>query len=234
MSLNLVPQLFVDGAWTTYAGYSEDGWELSVGPDVESGLRPNSLSFTLANDDLSMDPTNVRSVLYGKIGRNTRARMLMAGNQLTQAEASSWQPDATSEHAASSGRGKSWVDLQAEGLLRRLGRWTDPIRSAMTRQAASLTGLLGYWTLEDQSGAAQLSNEVAAGQAGSYAGTCTLQGDDGAGGADGAVKVGSDGALRGSFLSAAGNGYQVSWVAKLPAVPTSTTYLPLFTWVDAQ
>jgi hypothetical protein len=233
MSTALTPQLYVDGAWVTYPGYAEDGWSMSMGPDVESGVRPSSISVTLNNDDLSMDPSNVRSSLYGKIGRNTRARLLINGLNLTLVEASSWQPDATVEHVPGV-RGKSWTDLQGEGLLRRLGRWTDPIRSAMARQIVSYPSLTGYWTLEDGSDSTQLSNEVAGGLPGSFSGTVTLSGDDGPGGADGAVKMGSDGSLRGTFKTPSGNGYQVSWTAKLANNPTSGTYLNMFTWVDAQ
>ena len=234
MSLALIHQLFVNGAWTTYPGLPEDGWEINIGPDVESGLRANTLSASLNNDDLSLDPSNVTSPLYGQIGRNTRTRMRLNGITLTWAEASSWQPDATTEHVPGAGRGKAWVDMQAEGLLRRLGRWTDDLRSAMTRQASSYSGITGYWTGEDDSGAAQLSNEVNGGQAGTYAGTVSLAGDPGAGGADGAIKMGLDGSIRGNCLTPSGNGYQISWVAKLPAIPGSGTYLPMFSWTDAQ
>jgi hypothetical protein len=83
-ALNLQMQLLVDGVWTTYPGYSELGWSSRIGPDVESGLQPNQLTFTLNNDDLSMDPTTAASPLYGKIGRNTPARILIDGTTLTR------------------------------------------------------------------------------------------------------------------------------------------------------
>lgn len=231
MSLNLTPQLFVDGAWVTYPGYASDGWEVSIGPDVESGIRPSSISITLNNDDLSMDPSNVKSSLYGKIGRNTKTRLQLNGITLTHAEASSWQPDATVEHVPGV-RGKSWTDLQAEGLLRRLGRWTDPIRSAMTRQALSIPNLVGYWSMEDDADSAQLSNEVPGGRVGIYSGDVTLQGDDGAGGADGAIKMVLGGGLRGDFTSPSGNGYQISWATKLAVIPPNSTFLTMFSWSD--
>lgn len=233
----LVAELWVDGAWVAYPLFSEAGWETQIGPDVETGTRPSRLALQLNNTDLSLDPSNVSSPLYGKIGRNTKSRVRINAVQLTQAEASSWQPDATVEHiptgTAGAPKGKAWVDFSAEGVLRRIGRWTDPIRSAMARTERTYPGLLGLWTLEDESGAATLSNDAAGGVAASYNGTVTLAGSEGAGGSAESIKMGSDGNLRGKFLTAGTvNGYQISWAMKLAAIPAGATFLPVIAWVD--
>lgn len=232
MALNLVIQLYVSGVWTTYAGYSEEGWSTRIGPDVESGLQPNKLEFTLNNDDLSMDPTNVSSPLWGLIGRNTPARMLIDGTTITQAEASSWQPERTLEHVPGTGRGKSSVAVVAEGLLRRLGRWEDPLGSPMTRQISGYTTLTGYWPLEDPTGSQRLAQLVNGAAPGTYAGTITLAGDDGPGGANKAIKLGVDGSISGRFLTPSGNGYQFVVAIKLPALPSSATYQTIFAFAD--
>lgn len=233
----LTGELFVDGAWVSYPLYAEAGWEAQIGPDVETGTRPSRIGLQFANPDLSMDPSNVSSPLYGKIGRNTKARLRINAIHVTQAEASSWQPDATEEHIATGSpgapRGKAWVDFAAEGVLRRIGRWTDPIRSAMARTERTYPGLLGLWTLEDEQGAATLSNDAPGGVAASYNGTVTLAGSEGAGGSAESIKMGSDGNLRGKFLTTGTvNGYQITWAMKLAAIPASATFLPVMAWVD--
>lgn len=232
MSLALTCQLFVDGTWQVYAAYADDGWEVQIGPDVETGTRPNRLAFTLANNNLAMDPSRVTSSLYGKIGRNTRARIQLGGVTLTQAEASSWQPDATVDHVAAGTRGKSWVALAGEGLLRRLGRWTDPVRSAIARQILSYPSVTGYWTLEDPSGAVQLSQEVPLANVGVLSGSVTLGGDPGPGGSDSTAEIGADGVLKGSFLTPAGDGYQITWAAKMVVTPGSASYNTIMAWTD--
>ena len=231
-ALNLVVQLFVAGVWTTYGGYSEEGWSTRIGPDVESGLQPNKIEFTLANDDLSMDPSNVSSALYGQIGRNTPVRMLIDGTTITQAEASSWQPERTVEHVPGTGRGRSSITLVAEGLLRRLGRWEDPLGSPMTRQISGYPTLTGYWPLEDPSGSQRLAQIVTGAAPGNYSGTVTLAGDNGPGGADHALDMGVDGSISGRFLTPTGNGYQVVWAFKPSALPSSATYQTIFAFAD--
>ena len=69
-------QLYYDGAWQDVAAYEQEGWKYSLGPSEITGSEPNTLEVTLANDDLSMDPSNVTSPLYKKIGPNTQTRLL--------------------------------------------------------------------------------------------------------------------------------------------------------------
>lgn len=228
----LTTELLVDGVWTAYPLYSAEGWSTQVGPDVEAGLQAGRLEVVLANDNLQMDPSNVSSPLYGKIGRNTPARMLIGGSVICAGEASSWKPERTVEHQPGAAKGRSHTALVAEGLLRRIGRWEDPLRSPMSRQIASYASLLGYWRLEDPSTAATLANETTGGRAGSFSGSVTLDGDPGAGGADGAVKLGADGVIGGQFLAFSASGWQICWAGKLPAVPASGTYIAMFQWSD--
>lgn len=231
-TLSLTAELFVDGAWTTYPGYSEDGWSTQIGPDVESGLVPNKIEVTLQNDDLSMDPTNVSSALYGKIGQNTPARIRIGGTTLTTCEASSWVPERTLEHQPGTGRGRSSIGLTAEGLLRRLGRWTDPLDSPMVRQTSSYTSLIGHMPLEDASGAQSLTQLVAGVRPGFYQRTVTLGGDQGAGGSAPCATIGADGQIGGFFATPSGNGYQIMIAAKLATQPASATSQPIFQWAD--
>lgn len=231
-SLPLVVQLFVNGAWTTYAGYSEEGWTSRVGPDADAGLQPNQIGFTFANDDLNMDPTNPASPLYGQIGRNTPCRIVIGGITITWAEIASWRPDRTPGHTPGV-RGRSWTAVTGEGLLRRLGRWTDPVDSALRRQIGLYATLLGYWPLEDPSGAARLAQVVSGGDPGLYSGSVTLAGDPGAGGSDAVLTIATGGQVGGIFRSPSGNGYQISFAMKLKQLPASATYGTIFAFTDS-
>lgn len=229
MPLDLTAQLWIDGAWTTKAGYSErGGWDFQIGPAREGELEPSKVGFTFENDDLQLDPSNVQSTLYGKIGRNTKMRLRIDGNTVTQAEIASWQPTATSEHSptgvnAGSVRGVAFTGVTAEGLLRRLQKWTDLVQSPMRRNISSWPGLLGWYPLEDPAGAARLEQAVSGLPSGRYAGTVTL-GETGPAGAISGMKIGSDALVAGGFRSVSDTEWEVSWAAQLNTVPSSGTY----------
>lgn len=230
----LLAQLFVDGVWTTYTATLSDGWRTQIGPDIETGNQPNTIGVTLANDDQSMDPSNVSSALYGKIGQNTPLRVTDNGTTLTRAEASVWQPDNTPEYSQSTGRGRAWVAVSAGGVLQRLGRWEDPISSAIRRQIGMYSSLTGYWPLEDDTGSQVLEQVVAGGQPGAYSGAVTLAGDPGAGGSDATLLVGNPAWIGGAFIASSASGYQICFSARLNALPSSATYGTFFLFVDTQ
>jgi hypothetical protein len=71
-------ELFYDGAWQAVDAYSDEGWRYRVGPSPNDPYAPSStaLELTLANDDLSVDPSRVDGPLYGRIGRNTPVRLV--------------------------------------------------------------------------------------------------------------------------------------------------------------
>lgn len=230
---DLTVQVFIAGVWTTVPAYSDDGWTTQMGPSVQSDTQASLLSVTLASDSYQMDPTNPAGPNFGKIGRNTQIRLKQAGLTIAAGEASLWSPDTTQNHVPGV-RGKSWVDVTAAGVLERLGRWTDPLQSPMTRQTLSYAGLLGFWPIEDPSSAANLTQAASvAAPNGSYGGTVTLAGSDGAGGSDNLATIGSDGVLQGSFVAAPGDGYQIVWAGKLAALPPSAAYDWILAWVDA-
>jgi hypothetical protein len=231
-SLPLSFQLFYDGVWNVLNGYAQEGWETQVGPDADSGLQPNKIDFTLASDNLVMDPTYAPGSLYGKIGRNTPARVQISATTLTWGEASSWKPERTPEHVPGV-RGRSWVGITAEGVLRRLGRWDDPIDSPLRRQISGYASLLGYWPLEDPTGSARLAQLVPTVEAGTYSGTVSLAGDPGAGGSDSVLTVSASSTVFGAFRSPSGNGYQISFAVRLNVLPGSGTYGTIFAYTDS-
>lgn len=227
-------ELYYDSAWNAVDAYADEGWKYSVGPSLTSGLEPNNFEVTLANPNLTMDPSYAPGALYRKIGRNTPARLTVAGTVVNSGEASSWQPMRSVEHTVSPAKGRSWTDFQAEGILRRIGRWEDPLRSPMARQISGFaSSMRGYWRMEDSADSQNLTNDTPGGTPGQFSGTVTLAGDAGAGGADGALVLGTDGAITGNFLQgAAYSGYQLSWATKLDALPGAGTYIAIMQWTD--
>lgn len=438
-------ELFVDGAWSEFEAYEAEGWKYVIGPSGISGIQPNSLEVTLANDDLDMDPSNVASPYYGRIGRNTPARLvdyipgattvtdsftrtvasgwgsatsgqtwttsggsasdfavssglgrmtlgsinvsrratlaavvsggdarmlwtipvdptgddiettlmvhyqdannyvqasiywdregrpielqfvrrvagvvtqlaithltmspvaagltcwmrvqwsgshlrmkawpaaatepelwtlsaidttwpsgqvgiranlqpLFAGGTpqlvtvdnfslaaftadvLCTGEASSWKPAASVEHVPGASRGRAQVDLTAEGILRRLGRWEESTRSPLARQIGSYASLLGYWRLEDPAQAQNLANDTVGGSPGTFTEGVKLSADDGAAGARAALTMELGSQISGRFqFDATSDGYQISWLMKLDELPTSGTYIAVFQWTD--
>lgn len=216
-------QLYVSGVFTSYKAMIENEITAQVGPDLESGTQPSELALRWDNADASatpgqMDPSNILSPLYGLIGRNTRARLQVGGTTLINAEASSWAPDRTALFSLTPARGMSWVDFTARGLLSRLGRWTEPLRSPMYSTLTTLTSLLGYWPLENISGSV-LPNPVPGGMAGVAYGSNSS--DDGPGGSDTVIQLGSDGTMAGNFITSTASGFQVSWAMQVPNAAAS-------------
>lgn len=154
---NVGVELFYGGTWVDIAAmddiYTKSRIVIKRGQTAEgSPLRPCSISCTLANDDDRYRTSNPLSPLYGVAGRNTPARVKVAGVIRGTAEASSWEADQTADFRASPRRGSAWVDMDAAGLLARIGQWTEPLRSPFYTYNANMAGLAGYWALEDPRG----------------------------------------------------------------------------------
>jgi hypothetical protein len=227
MANTVAAELLIDGAYTAKTAFIEESITVQVGPDPDSGTTPSRVNLTFDNSDLSIDPSNALSPLYGKIGRNTRFRLQVDGAQIVNAEANEWAPDTSIKHQVTPPMGRSWTDFTALGVLDRLkNQWKEPLRSPMYQQISSYPNMLGYWPLE---GTGTLLNNFTAGPDATGVGTITHGGDDGPAGGDVAVQLGSDGAMSGRFLRGSGNGYQVCWAMKLPNL-LAAGYLTVLSW----
>lgn len=153
---------------------------------------------------------------------------------LSTVEASSWKPSATVAHSPGAGRGRAEIDFTGEGILRRLGRWEEPARSPLNRQINSYDSLLGYWRLEDPPTAQRLSNDVPGAPAGYFSSSgIDLSGDDGAAGAVSAVVIEQGAYMGGAFqFDTSSDGYQLSWLMKLDAIPSSASPIAIMQWSD--
>lgn len=196
--------------------------------------RPSRFECEIDNDTLDYDPSRPTSLLYGVAGRNTKVRIKPNNSNYLYAEASTWTPERTIDHQPGMRQGRSSTFLVAEGLLRRLGTWTDPLRSPMYRTISSRSTSIGHWSLEDDRGALALSNSYQGG------GLATITSDVVLGevasplGAAQSVQVGSATQIAGRFADASTTaGWQVSWSFKLPAIPASGTTGTLLKWTTS-
>lgn len=231
MVTSLLAQLQVGGVYTSYPLFESEGVELSMGPDIDEQWRPNTCLLTWNNQSGDMDPADPRAALYGLVGRNTSVRLKLgpSAGVVFAGEASSFRPDSTL--LADGTRGRRWVTMEAAGQNRRVGRWDDPLSSAMYDYNLSITGLLGFWPMEnggtDTTSLSEISGAPGA-LAGTISGSVTFSAVDGPAGGDKALQLGTGGALSGKFSRVHTSGWQVLFHVKLDAVPGSATYLDMF------
>jgi hypothetical protein len=150
-------ELFYDGAWNdlVYADevLSESPITITRGNSDESQApRPSSISLTLNNKADKFRTSNPMSPLYGKAGVNTPLRVSVGGAVRGYGEASSWACDQTSDFRVSPPRGSAWADVQAGGLLQRIGQWSKSVKSPLRLATEGLTSSVGYWPMEDPAG----------------------------------------------------------------------------------
>jgi hypothetical protein len=217
-------EMFYNGGFQPVPLYSGAGTTIARSAVFPT---PTKITCEINNDDLAYDPSRPESPLYGVAGRNTRSRVLVNGTSRVHAEASEWVPDKTSEHQASAGQGRAWVALTAEGILRRIGKWSDPLRSPMFRTITGRTTSVGHWPLEDERGATQAS--ASAGDP-AYATGIQFGAEDAPAGAARAAEISEGSLIAGRFVTASSNGWQVAFSFKFATAPSSATYVPIMSW----
>jgi hypothetical protein len=231
MSQDLDLQILLDGVWTSVGTFSKKPVQISRGHGANAdwpGI--TRIDAELDNRDLSLDPSRPESPLYGLAGRNTLVRVRMGTTNRTWAEATSWRPTRTIDHIPGGVRGRAAVDLVAEGVLGRVTRWTEALRSPMYRTISARPTSLGHWSLEDGRDATSVSNSLAGAPAGKFSGDITLGSDESPLGASSALQIGTGGLVFGRFRSASSTaGWQVSFAYYLPGI-TTATYYEVISW----
>lgn len=161
-------ELLIGGTWTDITSYvmTRDGSghvSITRGQPNEGGrTEPSTCRFQLNNRDGRFSPRNPTSPYYGKIGRNTPLRVSVpSGNEKSYrfwGEVAAWPQrwDTTGTDV--------WVDLEAAGILRRLGQGASPIGSAMYLALTAPVGdgglVAAYWPCEDASGATSVASAL--------------------------------------------------------------------------
>lgn len=228
---NVRLDLFIGGAWTSVP-IMADQVSISRGMDpFGSWPKPSRIECTLDNDTYDYDPSSPTSLLYGVAGRNTRVRIAPDNTPRIWAEASEWTPERSIEHKPGQRKGWSTTSLAAEGLLRRLGKWTDPLRSPMYRTISGRSTSLGHWSFEEDSTALLVANSRPGGEPATLSGSYSLGDSETPLGAASSIKLTDSTTLAGKFANASTTaGWQVSFSFRLPALPGSATGQNLFRW----
>ncbi len=256
MSKNdVIVELFYDGVWNDITAEDEVFTEQPITiiqgqSDELGGLRPAQITMRLNNVTDKFRITNPMSPLYGKVGRNTPLRVTVDGQVRGIAEVNSWLCDETQDFRRSPRRGKAWCDITATGVLARVNKWRNIIRSPLYRYILN-NGVVPaeYWPMEMPSGSA-----TAPSANGGYAMSPVTQArytlGDGSvippGGApnfgDGNKIPGSDplpnfqggGTLQGVVRTGTYSGYALDWVMQFDAgVADGSTSVDVLNWSES-
>lgn len=146
-------ELYYDGAWRDITADDEvftgEPIRIQRGQgDQSPALRPALIGAQLDNATDKYRTSNPVSALYGKAGRNTPARVSVAGVVRGVVEASSWACDHTDDFRRTPKRGRAWTDVQGGGLLQRIGQWTEPLKSAFRAYNEGLEHVTAYFPAE--------------------------------------------------------------------------------------
>lgn len=164
--LSVVVELWNGTTWVDITSdvYSRGAGSITINqgfPNEGTTPEPSSCSFQLRNIKFLADgtvdwagrysPRNPNSIYYGLIGRNTPIRVSVTGyGVLFVGEVSEWP-----SRWDVSGR-DVWVDITAQGILRRLGQGQKPALSPYTSSARRILNLgtpdNSYWPMEDAGG----------------------------------------------------------------------------------
>lgn len=166
-----VVEIFVRGIWTSITDrvrWSE-GIEIRRGRDSEaSEVDFTSCRMTLDNRDGLFSVRNPLSPYFGHLKLNTPVRVGVVRNGVTwwrfTGEASEWPVTWDRSAKEENADRDVTVNLQASGILRRLTQNSEPLKSAMfrniTRIDADQDTVVGYWPLEEPSGAVDFSSPL--------------------------------------------------------------------------
>ncbi len=173
-------ELFVGGLWVDITSYvmTRDGSGkvlITRGqPNEGTQADPGRCAFQLNNRDGRFSPRNPYGPYFGQLGRNQPLRVSVPnGNDKSYrfwgevpAWPQSWDISGTDV----------WVDVQAAGILRRLGQGQTPLKSVMYRTFTSPTLAdppVAYWPCEDMAGATSIASGIG-GSPMTFTGTPTL------------------------------------------------------------
>lgn len=228
----VTPSIFYSGSFNAIASdvMNEEGITVQCGYADEGQARPSKITWRFNDLSGAYDVSNPLSPLYGITARNMACALSCDGAVRGVGEASSFAPDQDPEFVIGPPqRGRRWVDLQAQGVLRRIGQWSKPLRSAMYRYISTYPDLIGYWPLEDDRNATAPSNAFPGGLPGVSAGV-TFSDDDGPGGSSSVATIVTGGRLTGAFPATVSTtaGWQVAWSVKGAALATASI-LPMMT-----
>lgn len=148
---NATFELFYDGDWHPAPVLTRDRITVMRGVKTPGNdTDPASGGLTIDNTSGLYAPKSVLSALYGKVGQNTLGRVTLDSDVRLTGETASWKPQRPVK-----GSGSTPVELG--GVLRRIGRGTDPLRPPLTRAVLGLSPT-AFWPLDEANTATQFAS----------------------------------------------------------------------------
>jgi hypothetical protein len=214
-------QLWIDGDWldvTEDVRQTHPVRLVKGGGEVSAAPRPSVLSLTFNDQTGKYRPDRAMSPLYGKIGRNTP--ISVPGGIF---EVSAWRPDRTVDHDGN-GRGDQTCEVEAGGLLRRIGSWEAPVVSPLdeTIRTYFAADLLGHWRLDDKAGSRYPARQAGLPDDSVFSFNTTFGVPDGPPGANTVAKLEASSALSGvSSPAVPGSPWRIGFAFRLDKQPTT-------------
>lgn len=221
--VNVAPQLFINGGWSITPSIADPELKTQVGYSTRGQRQPNKLTWRINNDDDTWRPSNPVSPMYANGGRNIGAAAALAGSVRFWGEASGYTADTSPDFTVSAGptyTGMRYVDVEAQGVQRRTGQWTETLQSPLTATILGYPTLIGAWPLEDPSTAVSFASSSGQAAAG-FTGMTPGQDDSPAGGSSSAL-YGANALSTFYFKSVPVGDFQVGWSWKGPATLPGT------------
>lgn len=158
-----IVEMLIDGVWTdiTIEVRIPDGITIKRGRSSEGrDTDPSTCELSVDNRNGQFSPRNPDGPYFGFIGRNTQLRVSDSGDGIRfVGEVSVW-PQAWDR----SGK-ESICQLEASGILRRLGKSKDVFESPIRRAILRLTDTpVAYWPLEDENDSTVGASAISSGQ----------------------------------------------------------------------
>jgi len=199
----------------------------------QTSATPSRCTLTLRNFDMDdpslvglFSPRNPNGPYYGHFGRNTPLRVDVdpgtGWSRRFTGFVSNWPPqwDIT-------GRVK-FLQIQADGILRRLGQATTPLKSTLNRAITAGTDVVAYWPMEEGSNSTQFASGIGGAPMAS-GGAISYAADSGAAGSSAMPQFGPDAFASGSYATATTvTQWRVAFVAGITTKPAVTVTLAEF------
>lgn len=186
--------------------------------DESSATTAGTLTFQLDNYDGRYTPGNPMSPIWPHVDRGTPCRLKIPGvtaprfiGQIEEV-ALSWPWGDISAPDPAVYPGESRVDITVAGVLRRLNRSKTARQSTLRHALNRLTGVVAWWTFEDDSGAGQIASGLPDGR------PMRISGDYSAGQTDPLLP----GAASVVTIGSGQNSYMAGVIPRIPQVPGVT------------
>lgn len=164
-SQDVAVELFYDSAWHDLVPADDVLADTPItimrgNSDESPAPRPALVELRLENSDDMYRTGNPESPLYGKAGVNTPLRVSAGGVVRGHVEASSFAAGQSRDFRRYPRRGKAWVDVEAGGILQRVNNWSEQLKSPFRQYNEDVSGLTGYWAMEDARGSTKAFSSV--------------------------------------------------------------------------